>query len=392
MGPMKANPGGQLDASEVIGRDELIGRLWQTLEHQSIWLTAERRSGKTQTLKKMVQAPPEGWVACFLDLESVGSSLEFAKRIDKEAERHLGHRRKLIRRGSEMIKRIEAAGKGGIKFGASTTGWKDLLQGTVAGLEAARADQRLLFLLDELPYMLQRIQDLEGPETSKDVLDQLRHLRQTYASFRIVITGSIGLHHVLAGLRAMGHVNAPLNDCLKVDLPPLAPGYAQELALGLIDGEQLQASDAEATARRMVEHASAWPYYLHHLAKQLGSAARRQAEPADVDAVVGRILVDPNDPLNLRHFRDRLETYYPADHAAAALVLDALVYAREPLRLDRIEHDMRSRGARIERGALRSLLERMQLDHYVDREPGAGGYRLQLPLFARWWALDRGIN
>jgi hypothetical protein len=44
---MKTNPGGQLAANEVIGRDRLIAKLWQILERQSLVLTAERRMGKT---------------------------------------------------------------------------------------------------------------------------------------------------------------------------------------------------------------------------------------------------------------------------------------------------------------------------------------------------------
>ena len=51
---MKANPGGELALDEVIGRDQLIRRLWDTLNRQSVILIAERRMGKTSVIKKMV--------------------------------------------------------------------------------------------------------------------------------------------------------------------------------------------------------------------------------------------------------------------------------------------------------------------------------------------------
>ena len=51
---MRANPGGQIPPSEVVGRDELIARLWQRIEGQSLLLSAERRMGKTCVVKKMV--------------------------------------------------------------------------------------------------------------------------------------------------------------------------------------------------------------------------------------------------------------------------------------------------------------------------------------------------
>jgi len=40
---MKANPGGQIIPDQVVGRDGLIRDLWETLERQSVLLTAERR-------------------------------------------------------------------------------------------------------------------------------------------------------------------------------------------------------------------------------------------------------------------------------------------------------------------------------------------------------------
>jgi hypothetical protein len=48
---MKANPGGQIDSADIIGRDAVIAELWERLAQQSIVLTAERRMGKTTIVK-----------------------------------------------------------------------------------------------------------------------------------------------------------------------------------------------------------------------------------------------------------------------------------------------------------------------------------------------------
>ncbi|MCP4547150.1 MAG: ATP-binding protein, partial [bacterium] len=40
---MRANPGGEIAPSEVVGRDRLIQRIRQALEQQSVILVAERR-------------------------------------------------------------------------------------------------------------------------------------------------------------------------------------------------------------------------------------------------------------------------------------------------------------------------------------------------------------
>ncbi len=43
---MRANPGGQIAPSEVIGRDRLIQRLWEILERQSLVLSAQATDGQ----------------------------------------------------------------------------------------------------------------------------------------------------------------------------------------------------------------------------------------------------------------------------------------------------------------------------------------------------------
>ena len=75
---MKANPGGQIDPAEVVGRDPLIEQIWDTLEQQSIRMTAERRIGKTTIILKMRAEPRPGWVPIFQDLERYHSAREFA--------------------------------------------------------------------------------------------------------------------------------------------------------------------------------------------------------------------------------------------------------------------------------------------------------------------------
>ena len=57
---MKANPGGQIDFKAVIGRERLIQVLWETVEQQSLVITAERRIGKTTVIKKMRHEPVAG--------------------------------------------------------------------------------------------------------------------------------------------------------------------------------------------------------------------------------------------------------------------------------------------------------------------------------------------
>jgi hypothetical protein len=112
--------------------------------------------------------------------------------------------------------------------------WKILLTRAVEDLVTQKSPKRLLFFWDEMPYMLDSIRKREGEDTAMEVLDVLRALRQGCTEFRMVLTGSIGLHHVLAGLREADYKNEPLNDMYQVEVLPLARDDAEELARRLV--------------------------------------------------------------------------------------------------------------------------------------------------------------
>ena len=74
--------------------------------------------------------------------------------------------------------------------------WKKLLTGAVEDLveQQAAAGKRVVFLFDEMPWMLSAIADpkRDGEQTAMEVLDVLRGLRQsatTGQGFRMVLCG-----------------------------------------------------------------------------------------------------------------------------------------------------------------------------------------------------------
>ena len=115
--------------------------------------------------------------------------------------------------------------------------------GPVTTLAGPVADQA------ELHGVLARIRDHQGADAALALLDLLRELRQSFPRLRMVFTGSIGLHHVLDQLQpGTASALAPVNDMLRVDLPPLAGDAARDLAVELLAGEELSVSDASAVA------------------------------------------------------------------------------------------------------------------------------------------------
>lgn len=394
---MKANPGGQIATNSVIGRDKLIHTLWDTIESQSLVITAERRIGKTTVMKKMEKEPIAGWLPVYQDLESCHSAHDFAMAVYGEVDRFLGKKERFTRRTKELLTKLGGTDIGGIiKLpNKADSPWKDILTRAIEDLVHENdGKSKLLFLWDELPFMLMNIrdskEDKEGEKTAMQVLDHLRWLRQTHEGLRMVITGSIGLHHVITSLKEKSYSNAPVNDMAPVDVPPLAPEDAARLATLLIEGEELTSPDKAAAAAAIAREADCFAFYIHHIVKGL-KVRGMKATPQNAATVVAESLVDANDPWQLLHYRERIATYYPNQEQTVTLVMDHLTVAQETAALDDLLAMLKGASQFDDREQLLRLLSLMERDHYLKRNPKDGRYQIRFPLIRRWWKLYRGL-
>lgn len=199
---MKANPGGYIPPSEVVGRADLIADLWRILERQSLVLAAERRIGKTCIIRKMAEESPRDKLCTFRDLEQAHSVVEFVEIVLRDIDSYLSTIGKAAYKARQVLKELRGAEIGGfIKVPAEArTEWKTLLTHAIEDL-AENQDRPVVFFWDEVPLMLYNIKTQGGPageDLAMDLLDTLRALRQMHGNLRMVFTGSVGLHLVLS--------------------------------------------------------------------------------------------------------------------------------------------------------------------------------------------------
>ncbi|WP_372721233.1 hypothetical protein [Novipirellula sp.] len=387
---MKANPGGNLDPQQVYGRDALIELLWDRLEMQSILVNAERRIGKTQVLRKMHLQPKAGWKPIFRDLEKLHSAQEFAELVYDDVQQFLGTKEK----ARNFVRRFfEENETDHVNLKART--WKKLLTSAIGDLMQAEQTDRLVFFWDEVPYMLESICKNEGPGMAAEVLDTIRSLRVEHPKFRVIFTGSIGLHHVLGKLSAAGIPTSAKNDMYPVTVTPLAPQDAESLASNLLQGEGIECVTVTDAAATIAEEVDYFPFYIHHVIAGL-RIEQLSGTAENIKDFVARQLVDASDPWQLAHYRTRLSTYYPDGNDAndVACILDVLALTNDSAvshSVEEILEEAFNRGSSItDRNNLLRLLRLMDADHYLSRDT-KGGYRFRFPLIRRWWKLDRGL-
>ena len=172
----KANPGGTLAPNEVIGRDKLVAQLWGILERQSLYITAERRMGKTSVVRdKMAKSPINGWKLIYIDVSKAVTPLQFVEALLNASFDYLT--------GSNQTKFVvfgllnKLAGfdiKAGIgiklpeKLGPD---WKTVLSTMMRDL--ANSDKRIVIAFDELPLMLDAFKRREGRTSGEQIVMEM---------------------------------------------------------------------------------------------------------------------------------------------------------------------------------------------------------------------------
>ena len=397
---MKAAPGSQLPIQDIVGREVLIADLWRLLETSSLRVEAERRIGKTHILHKMEAEPPEGWVVISLDLENVHSADEFAEVVSDKVDRLLKLWSKAGRRIHEIFHAVGGAAVGPLKFPEKKDRpegyWKKLLTSSIEDLveQQAAVGKRAVFLFDEMPWMISAIADpqRDGERTAMEVLDVLRALRQsptTGRGFRMVLCGSVGMHHVLGSLRKQGYKNQPVNDMRLVEVKPLDRPDAEGLAARLLDGEGLKAEPEVPVA--IAEQTGGFPFYIHWVVSELRMGVpTAMIRLAEVEEVLKKLLTAPHDPCGFRQFLSRIEGYYPGQERVVLALLDHAAASSAPLDQAEFLNVARVAGA-SEDNQIRELLRLLAVDHYLSRDSD-GRYHFRHALLRRWWVIEQGLN
>jgi hypothetical protein len=109
-----------------------------------------------------------------------------------------------------------------------------------------------------------------------------------------------------------------------------------------------------------------------------------------IKQIVEEQLIHPNDPWELKHYRNRILTYYGPDESSVVSILDVVAMKRAPVALEEIAQKISSTAPGLEKERLRGIMTLLERVHYLRR--GKNGYSFTFPLIRRWWRLDRALD
>ncbi len=381
-------------APRIVGRDEFIAEVWRILELKSLYMNDLRRIGKTQIIRKMHAELPPDWLAAFSDLEGTHTAEEFAALVYKDSAVALPEKKRKFRRMIELLGK--AAGTeimGILKLPDGQPAlWKDVLRRTFDDIDDSLREpgpgRRMVFFWDEVPFMLDNIASRQGKETAMEVLDILRELSQRHEHIRLLLTGSIGIHHVLRSLWGDGYKGSPLNHMNHVQPGPLAPEHAVPFAEAEITRRGLRCEPPGSCAAVLSEAVGHIPFYIEKLVACLPRG--ENLTPASINAALERELRSDTNDWDLDYYRRRVKTAFGERERLVLSILDTLAAAEaSALSFQKIGMLVRSR-METDDEALRDLLKLLCMDHYLVRNE-ANEYRFYLPLIRRRWKINRSL-
>jgi len=338
----------------------------------------------------MCEEHPDKTLCVYHDLENVKTPLQLVQCVFDDVEEYLGGLKKWALKTRTFLSELRGAEFKGFRLPeVAAPHWKNLLETIVKDLLDHQQD-RFIFFWDEFPIMIYDISK-ENPEAAMELLDTLRSLRQMNSDLRMVYTGSIGIHNVIASLKKHGYANEPINDMARKILPPLSLQDATDLALRLLEGEKIDCNDSKTLARKIAVSVDCLPYYIQHVVDRMVAAGRKTDE-STVEKLVLQGLTDPGDAWDMRYFRNRIDMYYQGEERDMALaILDVLSTAGDPLPFGSLFDRVKSQQVTNDKELTRKVLELLASDHYIVQGDD-GAYRFNYPLIQRWWTINRGLG
>ncbi len=391
--------GGAVPPARIVGRDDIIRRVWDTLETQSAILQAERRIGKTCVVLKMAAEPSTGWRPVYFVVEGVRSPGAFASRLVEELSTLASIRGFIFANLKNLYGQVFGKPVLNFQLPEVRDHWQNLLMTLLRDLRDNSAD-RLLLVWDEFPAMIENIAVDHGATTAMQLLDLLRDFRHEdpQGRVRMLYTGSIGLHLVVAALRAKGHKNPSQNDMYAFSLG----GLAREDAIlharldleGLVAGKDIRLGDPiDVVAGALADEADGLPFYMSHAAVKLCDV-EGAIRAADARNAVDRLIRDTNDVASFRHYANRIEQYYnfqPAGAVVSTEILNTLCRDDRPMVEADLYDAVSSKTSPGTNAEFRKCLEMLVTDHYLVIDGDSPRrYAFKYGLIRRWWRVNRG--
>lgn len=382
-------------------REEFIQELWEALRKHNVLLLAPRRIGKTSVMYRLLDDPLDQWLVIHLNVEDLKSPAEFFIHLIDALQEHQPEyvREALVKtwdflRGVfSKIRSIEAFElKVELRKSENLKNhWQE--RGTQLMERIFNSSERVLFIIDELPDMLNNMSE-DSEDDYETFLHWFRKLRERSLKTKVrwLVGGSVNL---VGTLDSQGKTKL-MNDLKAEVLPPFTEREVERFVTTALEERSVD-FDTTVVPRILELLGSPIPFFLQLLTQELYRYWKRHRDTrltADsVDQVFRKALLGEMARDKLQHFRTRIDVHYPhSERPAVCDLLDQLSASKEGIsrktlfqyyrQVEETRSDRRT-GPFLKQ-AFDRLLLRLQSDFYIE-DVDDNRYDFTSRLLKTWW-------
>ncbi len=409
--PIAPVVGSRVAIKDVIGRDDWVKNALQKMrDGNNLLINDPRRFGKTTAVRLLVEKcrSSDYETALRIDYEGISTTKQFLLRtVEKLAtEQSIWSKSK-----GTLLHFFEGIDEVTLKADLPMIGGElkispaqldrdplDILSDTLKAINRELEENVILILvLDEMPLAVRNIarsDEKQGPRNAAHLLQQLRSIRQDFASIRWVVTGSVGFHHVLND--CADTTTGVIADLMNFQAGTIASEYAEHLAECLALG--IDRTLAQSSRAVVSQKTGCVPFLIQALFHTISNSNQSgMIEPVEVEAAFEKYISNTDESLALDHFLTRLDQNYPpASGRAAEKLLDTISTNNSMLLADArtnliqflngVDHNNKQTNERT----ATELIDKLIKDHYLEKS----GTRLcwRYDVLRRIWINRQGLS
>jgi len=243
----------------VIGRTDLVARLWAAAREKNVRITGARHMGKTWALKLAASQHPDWASPILVEAGACQSIPELTYRIATA----FGRIGIVPRDWAGRVAQWHAKLLNPDADGKPATPWLMVLNGTLQHASSHLGATTPTIILDGFGELVDRLCQSGAHDGARKLVDAVSSFENDWHRLRCIVSGCSELDDALSMLYA--GVEAPLPKTFaQFDVPPLAHEDAQYLAACLLLGEGVPCSDLHDVAEAVATASGENPYLIHN--------------------------------------------------------------------------------------------------------------------------------
>jgi len=344
-----------------------------------VHFTAPRRVGKTSVLKSLAKQSHENLICVFENIESDRTSADLYKRLIGLIQQACTLEKGMWNKALSYLKSKKFTGLSleGISLEHSGINYKNLFLSLVDAIQ--ENDMKIILLVDEFPDVIANIKRNEDNEAALDVLNTLRSIRQRESfrnAFGLVLSGSIGLTHVVRGI---GRPKL-INDLAIVNLDTLNDKQFDEFICFLTDNATLHIPEKVQNyiKGRLQQFI---PYYIQLIVEQgdelTDDEERIELTIEDVDLIYVNLTRDNDKFID---WVDRIKEYYKEEYPFLKEVLTIAAH-KERINIQKIANV----ANKTKQDGYEELIHQVLIKDGYLFKTADNNYAFASPLLRDWW-------